>query len=73
VHLVNAQTAGIDYGQGHAIDRIFNKLHDGPHFIPRQNHRQFLAPRWPDYVEDIQFSFQGGFIKELDAAQIYVN
>ena len=64
----NAQAAGIDDGQGHAIDRIYNQSQDGPHFTLLQNHRRFLVPCRPDYVEDNSFPFQGFFKKEFDSA-----
>jgi hypothetical protein len=66
----DAQAAGIDDGQSHAKDGAFDLFQDDQDFIRRQHYRQSLAPERPDQIEDLPVSFQGGFIKELDAAQI---
>src|SRR6266516_2326493 len=67
----NTQAAGIDDGERHPVDRAFDPLQNGSDFFLRQYYRQSLRTLWSDNVENVELLFQGGFKKELDAAQIH--
>ncbi len=66
-----AQPAGVDGGEAHAVSGVAHGREDAPHFLAAQHDREFLLALGTGNVEHTPGATQCLLIEELDTAERY--